>query len=138
DEQFLSNLFPESLRKRFGKDPDKYIKYYQENMEYLHPGGTNLVVDDDVKTLGVSNRKVELLDRCIDLLEKGEKTDLALRILKRNTQESYSNAKDWRVWLQTNRESLFFTDPGGYKFMVAPKGLNHKQEPAAITTTVGR
>jgi hypothetical protein len=120
DENFISRLFPEELRKRFGKDPEKYMQYYQENMEYLHMPNGRIVVDEDVKGLGLSNRKVELLERCIGMLEKGEQRELAMRILKRYTRESFADAKEWRAWLEKNREQLFFTDTGGYKFLINP------------------
>jgi hypothetical protein len=120
DENFIKQLFSEDLRKRFGKDPEKYIKYYEENLEYLYsPGSNGFVVDEDVKGLGLSNRQVELLDRCVTFLEKGEQRDLALRILKRYTREGFADAKQWRPWLEKNRNRLFFTDVGGYKFLVA-------------------
>ena len=120
DENFISRLFPEELRKRFGKDPEKYIHYYEENLEYLHAPNGRIVVDEDVKGLGLSNRKVELLERCIGMLEKGEQRELAMRILKRYTRESFADAKEWRAWLEKNREQLFFTDTGGYKFLINP------------------
>lgn len=124
DEKFIERLFPEDLRKRFGTDSEKYLAYYRENLEYLHPAPPNnlLAVDEDVKSLGLSNRKIELLQRCIDLLEKGEKVDLAQRILKRYTNEKFTDAKGWKDWLEKNRERLFFSDVGGFKFFVAPKG----------------
>jgi hypothetical protein len=121
DEQYLSQNFPEDLRKRLGKDPDKYIAYYKENLEYLHRAGDHVVVDEDVQYLGLSNRKGELLERCVALLEKGEQPERALRVLKRYTTETFSEAKPWRAWLDKNRSRLFFTDVGGYKFMVGPE-----------------
>jgi hypothetical protein len=123
NEDFVKQLFPEDLQKRFGKEADKYLRYYTENLEYLHFVNGHYVVDEDVKGLGLSNRKPELLDRCVDLLEKPEKKDLALRILKRYTLESFVEPKQWRQWLDRNRGSLFFTDTGGYKFMLAPDSL---------------
>ena len=120
DEDFLKQLFPQELRDRFGKDPDKYRQYYQENLEYLIPAKSGYAVDEDVKGLGLSNRRVELLDRCVGLLEKGEQQELALRVLKRYTDEKFAEPKEWRAWLDRNRERLFFTDTGGYKFLVAP------------------
>ncbi len=118
DEQFLNQLFPEDLRKRFGKDPEKYIAYFKENLEYLHPEGNQIVVDEDVRGLGLSNRKVELLDRCVTMFEKNEQPELALRILRRYTTEKFASAGEWRQWLMKNRTRLFFSDVGGYKFMV--------------------
>jgi hypothetical protein len=133
DEKFLASLFPDDLRKRFGNDAEKYRKYYQENLEYLHPGPSNgrLVVDEDVKGLGLSNRKVELLDRCVSMLEKGEKADLALRVLKRYTGESFANARDWKAWLEKNRGRLYFSDVGGFKFLVAPRPDKQAAAPGA-------
>jgi hypothetical protein len=126
DDNFLNQLFPEDLRKRFGKDPEKYLRYFRENLEYLHPSANHLVVDEDVNGLGVSNRKIELLDRCVSLLEKGGKTELGLRILKRYTNESFDDAKAWRAWLEKSRDRLFFTDVGGYKFLVAPDPVSKR------------
>jgi len=120
DEKFLNQLFPDDLRQRFGKDADKYTAYYQENLEYLHCPGGRPVVDEDVKQLGLSNRKIELLERCVSMLEKGERPELALRVLKRYTNETFGEAGPWRTWLDKNRERLFFTDVGGYKFLVKP------------------
>ena len=120
DEQFLNQLFPEDLRKRFGKDPEKYAAYYRENLEYLHGPTGRLVVDEDIQQLGLSNRKIELLDRCVAMLEKGDQPDLALRLLKRYTTETFTEAGQWRAWLDKNRGRLFFTDVGGFKFLVRP------------------
>lgn len=120
NEKFLNQLFPEDLRQRFGKDPEKYIAYYRENREYLHRAGNHVVVDEDVKKLGLSNRKVELLDRCVAMLEKGEQKELALRVLQRYTNEKFTEAGQWRAWLDKNGERLFFTDVGGYKFLARP------------------
>ena len=124
DEKFIERLFPEDLRKRFGKDAEKYLAYYRENLEYLHPAPPSnlLAVDEDVKSLSSSNRKIELLQRCVSLLEKGEKAELAQRILKRYTNEQFTDAKGWKDWLEKNRDRLFFSDVGGFKFFVAPQG----------------
>ena len=122
DEKFIEQLFPEDLRKRFGTDVEKYRNYYQENLEYLYPSPSNgrLIVDAEVKGLGLSNRKVELLDHCVSMLENEKKVDLALDILKRYTSESFADAKSWKSWLEKKRGQLFFSDVGGFKFYVAP------------------
>jgi hypothetical protein len=119
DQEFIKRLFPEDVRRRFGKDPEKYVAYYQENLEYVVPaqGGSGFAVDEDAKSLGLSNRKIELLDKCVALLEQGEKTDIARRMLARYTTEHFTDAKEWRSWLAENRSRLFFTDSGGYKWM---------------------
>ena len=72
-EDFHRSSFPEDVRRQLGGEPDGYIAYYRANLEYLHPPeGRNfpLEVDDDVKSLGLSNRKLPLLERCIAMLER--------------------------------------------------------------------
>jgi hypothetical protein len=123
DNLFPLNLFPEELRRRFGKDPEKYRAYYEENLEYLTPSRNGYAVDEDVKALGLANRNVALLEKCVALLERGEQTERAARILKRYTNEKLTDPKDWRSWLRQNRSRLFFTDTGGFKFLVAPEAL---------------
>ena len=122
--QQYRDFFPEHLRRTFGNDPERYINYYRDNLEFLCLGqgsGFPLAVDEDVKGLGLSNRKVELLERCISMLEHGDQPDRALRVLKRYTTEDFADAKDWRTWFLAHRDRLFFTDVGGFKFMVAPE-----------------
>ena len=123
NQDFVKTMFPEDVRKRLGKDPAKYVSYYKENLEYLIPAQSGFAVDEDVKGLGLSNRKVELLEQCVALLERGERTDTAFRILKRYTTESFGDAQRWRSWLRENRNRIFFTDAGGFKFLVAPDSL---------------
>jgi hypothetical protein len=109
---------PERLRKRFGTNAEKYLSYYRDNLEYLHPNGPSFDVDEDVKLLGVSNRRVELLDRCVAMLERNDRPELARSVLTRYTDEVFRTPSEWRTWLDQNRDGLFFSDVGGYKFFV--------------------
>jgi hypothetical protein len=134
--QQYRDQFPEELRRAFGNDPQRYINYYRDNLEFLCPSpgaGFPFAVDDDVKGFGLSNRKVELLDRCISMLEHGDQPDRALRVLKRYTTGDFADAKDWRTWLEAHRDRLFFTDVGGFKFMIAPESMR-----GASRTATGR
>jgi len=116
-------LLSQGLREDLGNDPERYVAYYRENLEFLRQTeGQELsfTVDEDAKSLGLSNRKIELLDKCTKMLEQGDRPDLALRLLKRYTTESFTEAGQWRKWLGDARERLFFSDIGGYKFLVRP------------------
>lgn len=108
--------------EKFGTDVAALNNYLDENIEYLfHEDGKGLyglTVDEDVKALGVSNRKIELLETCIDLLKKGKQTELAKRVLVRYTDEDFATAAEWSKWLKTNKDKLFFTESGGYKWLV--------------------
>lgn len=119
--------YPDEIRAAFGHDPEKYIAWVKDNLEYLRFDGdgygAKTIVDRDAKSLGLSNRKLEMLERCVSMLKRGENADLALRLLRRYTTESFTEAREWESWLETNRDRLFFTEVGGFKWMVAPKGL---------------
>ncbi|NRA97138.1 MAG: hypothetical protein HRU14_13110 [Planctomycetes bacterium] len=73
-------------------------------------------VDADAKALGIANRDPAILERCVTELEQGEKSERALILLQRYTDQELLYARDWRVWLDANKDHLYFTDTGGYKF----------------------
>jgi hypothetical protein len=118
--------FPEDVRRQLGSDPSRYIEYYRKTLEFLRPTvkpGFPFEADEDVQRLGLSNRKVELLDQCISMLERKDRPELAVRILQRYTTKNFVDPGRWRSWLEANRRRLYFTDIGGYKFLVAPESL---------------
>ena len=67
--------YPDEVRDRLGLDPGRYIEWVKQNYDWLMPCGENpefvqVGVDEDVKSLGLSNHKIELLDRCVMMLER--------------------------------------------------------------------
>jgi hypothetical protein len=64
------------------------------------------------------------------MLERGDRPEQALRILRRYTTEDRADAAGWRAWLEANRSRLFFTDVGGFKFLIAPDSLARPPAPA--------
>jgi hypothetical protein len=126
--RLVDRFFSEDVRKQCGTDAEKYIAWVRDNYEWIRPGAAaselpEIAVDQDAKALGLSTRKVESLDAWVKLLERKEQAEVALRLLKRYTGEAFDDAKDWRSWLDSNRDRLFFDEVGGYGFRVAPKGL---------------
>ena len=134
DEAIYATMMPESLRQRLGKNYAGYPAYYRANLEYLHPSGTANVIDIDADALalGLSNRRVESLDRWIRLLETNDHPDRASRLLQRYTVEAFASPRGWRTWFERNRSNLYFTDTGGYKFRITPDGL---RAPVAASET---
>jgi hypothetical protein len=105
---------PKAVRDACGEDTEQLIRYYRENLEYLRANGNGeFLVDEDVQTLGVSNRSPELLEKCVALLEAGEQAELAARVLKRYTQQSYSEPAEWRRWLEQHAANLRFDENRG-------------------------
>ncbi len=57
------------------------------------------------------------------MLKRGDSPDLAQRILKRYTTENFPDVKSWGDWLEAYRNRLYFTEIGGFRFMVAPESF---------------
>lgn len=109
-----------SLIYDYNMDIDAVRKFLIENMDYFnggHQSEGNLVVDEEVKALGIPNWDIRLLDTCVSMLKAQRQPDKALRILKRYTNQQFNDAVSWYKWLDTYRDRLFFTELGDYKFM---------------------
>ncbi|MNY56307.1 hypothetical protein D3C86_1923730 [compost metagenome] len=106
---------------KFGTDAAAFQKYMTANLPYIYcnPNGFyDYSIDEDVQQIGISNHDVKLLDACVAMLKKGEKKELALRVLKKYTAENFTTAKEWASWLSKNRSKLFFSETDGYRFMI--------------------
>jgi hypothetical protein len=129
-EDYLKNQAGTDLFKKFGTNTNLYHQYYRDNYEYFYPAGAyDLQLDEDAKKLGISNRKVALLEKCVQMLEKNQDAVLAQRVLERYTLEKFTTAVEWKNWLTKNKGNLFYTEAGGFKFMVNTFG-----KPVASTT----
>jgi hypothetical protein len=118
-ESYLQFWGGKEMFAKFGTDTKAHHKYYRDNYEYYYPvDGYSLQVDTDAQKLGISNRKVAILEKCIQLLEKNENAAVAQRLLERYTTEKFTTAAEWRNWLTKNKANLFYTEAGGFKFMV--------------------
>lgn len=119
----MEKRYPD-LYAMFGDDESKYQKYYDDNTPYFY-GGTGsytLIVDADAKAWGIANNDKRLIDKAIRCLEKGEDTDRARRILRRYTLCEFTTPKEWRQWYDKYQSKMFFTESGGWYFMVDEKG----------------
>jgi hypothetical protein len=128
DESFFSSTFPPELKEKYKGNPDGLVQYYKDNFESIYWNRVFLV-DNELKSLGIkSNRKIETLEKLISLLEDEKKADTARLLLARYTTEPFQNAEQWRSWFESNKDRIFFSDVGGYKFFVIPKGYLSEKE----------
>lgn len=134
-------LFPADLIEQYGTESvSPYAAYYAENMDYLvfDEGSYSFQVDPDAKALGIPNRQVALLDRAVEMLNSdgaGE-PELALTVLRRYTGEDFTEPAAWARWLPAVRDTLFFSDVGGFRFYssdpaAAARGAHLGSEPLA-------
>ncbi|MCF0165194.1 MAG: hypothetical protein HUJ92_07895 [Bacteroidales bacterium] len=108
------------LFETFGYDIEKYNEYYDSNAPYFcaSPDGYSLVLDEDIKSLGIANNNINLLDKCISMLENGTDVEKAERILTHYTLCRFKSANEWRTWFDTYKDKLFFTESGGWLWLV--------------------
>jgi hypothetical protein len=94
------------------------------NLPYLYMdkgSRSGLKIDEDAKLVGVATNNHLILDRAISMLEKGESADVAQRILDRYTLVTFCSPKGYRDWYEKYKKDLFFTESGGFYFLVNPK-----------------
>jgi hypothetical protein len=105
--------------EELGNDPKRVAAYFREVRPYFYPQGWyQLVVDDDLRKLGVANHDLAMLDKAIELLDSKETAAVGRTLLQRYTEESFETAAEWNAWLDQNRSRLFFTEAGNYKWLV--------------------
>jgi hypothetical protein len=132
DKNFFSNTFSPELMEKYAGDPNGLVQYYRDNFEFIYRD-KEFLIDDELKSLGLkSNRKTETLERLISLLEDEKHADTARSLLARYTNESFQVAEQWQSWFENNKDSIFFSDVGGFKFFVVPKGYIESNTPTTV------
>lgn len=106
----------------FGDDIEEYNRYYDRNTPWFRPAdgeAHRLDIDEDVRSLGIANNDIRLIDTCITMLENpGRDTAKAKAILERYTLCRFATPGEWRQWFTSNRDRLFFTESGGWLWLV--------------------
>ena len=101
----------------------KLNEMLKENIEFL-VGARKFRIDEDAKAVGIGNRDRKMLEYCVGMLEKGEDTKRAVRLLGRYTgvaKECGEDAAKWRKWLDGCGDRLYFSDTAGYRWYVRPR-----------------
>lgn len=94
--------------------------YLKENRAYMYSKPdehSTIQVDEDLKTLGVGNDTLAFFETVIPLLDNVEKSETAKLLLERYTGMEKTR-KEWEQWFGENRDKLFFTEAGGYKWLI--------------------
>jgi hypothetical protein len=134
--EFFTGIFSPELWGKYGSDPDGLVQYYKNDFEFIYRDKV-FRIDSELKLLEMdSNRSLETLERLIGLLKDETHADTARNFLSRYTNQSFGSAEEWQSWFDSNRDRIYFSDVGGYKFLVIPKGYLNKKRPAAIRTNL--
>ena len=119
-EGYLQERFPD-LYVLFGTDETGYADYFTDNAPYFRPDprGYGFIIDEDARSLGIPNNDIRLLDKAISLWEEGGKyAAKGRRLLERYTLCRFDTPAEWRAWYEANKSRLFFTESGGWYFLV--------------------
>jgi hypothetical protein len=120
--EYFLLTFPEELYEKYHADPNGWVAYYRTNIELIYYDKVYRV-DDELTTLGLAcNRTIGSLHGLIDLLDDPRCTPTARKLLSRYTDRTFETPQQWRQWFDENKNRLYFTDTGGYKFKVVPEG----------------
>jgi len=114
------------LYAQFGNNEAAYAKYYEENTPYFYStfDSHGLLLDEDAKSLGIPNNDVRILDKAILLWETTEDVAKGRRLLERYTLLRYDNPKQYRAWYLKYKDKLFFTESGGWVWLVNSQDKN--------------
>lgn len=117
--EYLQDQYP-LLFPVFGEEVSEYARYYERNKPYFYPSPNSygLIIDEDVRSLGIANNNINLLNKAITMLENGEYIEKATRILNRYTRCGFTTAAQWRGWFNTYKDKMFFTESGGWIWLV--------------------
>jgi hypothetical protein len=122
DEEFFSGTFSPDLKKKYDGNPDGLVKYYRDDFELIYRD-RQFKIDNELKSLGLnSNCSIDTLERLIALLKDEAQADLARKLLSRYTNQSFQSQKQWQSWFEENKDRIYFSDVGGFKFLVIPEG----------------
>ena len=119
---YLLRNFPAELTQD-KVDVARLQRWYDDNAEYLVGNDSHAVaVDADLQRLHLSNRKPEFLDWLLQHLDKdsADATDAQALQLAHKYLDADANADGATLakWIRSNRQFLFFSDTGGYRWFV--------------------
>ena len=122
EDKSITPYIPMELLRKYVGDPEGLKQYYRDNLEFVYQDRI-FQIDGKLKSLGLnSNRSLESLEQLINLLNDEAKADTAQLLLTRYTNQSFQNTEEWKQWFENNRDRIYFSDMGGYKFFVVPEG----------------
>ena len=136
---YLKGQFPAGLVED-PIDPARLRAWYEANEEYLTTGSQkrSLVVDEDLAQRQLSNRTPAFLDWLLATLAARHDDVAALELARRYLgPEHAGDAATAVAWITQHRPFLFFTDTGGYRWLVDTNAQRRAARPAPPAKTGG-
>ncbi|MFT4842064.1 MAG: hypothetical protein ACI8UD_003215 [Planctomycetota bacterium] len=115
-----------------------------KRLPFMRPHGWyEMVVDEDLVKLGVGNNDITMLDKAIATWAAGDDKLVMRDVLMRYTDQSFATVSEWQNWLASNRSRLFYTEAGGFKWLLntladAPSAASKRPLLGAIASKAAR
>jgi hypothetical protein len=120
-ERFLRASLGPTIQRTTGLRSEVTRPYISANLEYLHNTKGGLDIDETLQRLRISNRSLDLLDLLDQRLRSNPQDPEANLLLRRYVRpEGFESPLAFTDWLARNRERLFFSDVGGFRWFARP------------------
>lgn len=114
----LKRYFPEAAWEAVEKTPGTVAKELRANAPYLYPvGWYEIAVDEDLKALRTPNAGRDFLTQMETFLTKPTTSARAIELLTRYSDETFVTAAEWQSWLAKDKDTFFFCESAGYKWL---------------------
>lgn len=116
---------PELFREIAEMDASKLESWYETVRPYLHPGGgpdPKLEIDAEARALSAPIDQPLFFERCLAVLDSPDASkarSLLARYAPSGT-EKHASPSEWESWFAENRDYLFFSDQGDYRWYIDP------------------
>ena len=130
-------ITPDLLSKFEAMQIPEMQKWFAQNRGYLHPSDNaekKLEIDTQAKELGIAFDQIGFFEKCVAMFggpQANAATDLLLRYAPTETA-SFKTAAEWTQWLKENRDYLFFSDQGDYRWYIDPLAKARKTPSAQL------
>ncbi|MEM8712737.1 MAG: protein-disulfide reductase DsbD domain-containing protein, partial [Planctomycetota bacterium] len=113
-----SRLVSADTLESLDHDPERVAAHLASVRPYMRPSGWyELAPDPDLVRLGIANDDPRLLEAAVAMLKTADAA-LGNRLLARYTNACPGTPLQWKEWLETHHDRLFFTEAGGYLWLV--------------------
>lgn len=123
-QEYYQQMAGQFFDPKYKDNIEELKKYLEDNRKFMYSDPddpySRIKIDEDAKALGVGNEDKAILKKSIEMLKKGENTDLANRLLERYTNKSFTTPSQWEDWYEENNDRLFFSQAAGFKWLVNP------------------
>ena len=115
---------PELFKKLSDMALPELRSWYDESRHYLHPSSSpepRLEVDEEARAMGAHLDEPVFFERCIGGFKTNNPTaSKLLRHYAPAETRNLTSAGDWSKWFSENKQYLFFSDEGDYRWYIDP------------------